>query len=319
MSDHSRVSLLTFRGLCGDKMIKGIHFLLTYKCTSECDHCFLYCSPGSEGTFSVDQLKAVLNEALGIKTLEWIYFEGGEPFMYYPILLEGVKLARSLGYRVGIVTNAYFATGENDTMLWLKPLAELGIDDFSVSDDLFHYSGEAEFSPARVAFNAAVKLGMSAETICIENPPTGDSACITVEQEEPVGRGSVMIRDRAAEKLASQLPGRPAASFDCCPYEDLVHPKRVHLDSFGHVHICQGISIGNMWREPITSILDRFDPAAHPVCGPLAKGGPALLAKTYDISHDAQYADACHFCYSLRLSLLDRFPEYLTPWQVYGR
>ena len=33
-------------------MLTGIHFLLTYSCTSECDHCFLYCSPNAKGTFT---------------------------------------------------------------------------------------------------------------------------------------------------------------------------------------------------------------------------------------------------------------------------
>ena len=30
-------------------MLTGIHFILTYTCNFECDHCFLYCSPKSKG------------------------------------------------------------------------------------------------------------------------------------------------------------------------------------------------------------------------------------------------------------------------------
>jgi len=29
-------------------MIKEVHFLLTYTCNFECDHCFLYCGPDLE-------------------------------------------------------------------------------------------------------------------------------------------------------------------------------------------------------------------------------------------------------------------------------
>jgi MoaA/NifB/PqqE/SkfB family radical SAM enzyme len=29
--------------------MNGIHFLLTYTCNFECDHCFLYCGPKSQG------------------------------------------------------------------------------------------------------------------------------------------------------------------------------------------------------------------------------------------------------------------------------
>ncbi len=41
-------------------MLTGIHFLLTYQCNFECDHCFLYCAPHAKGTFTLDQLRKVL-------------------------------------------------------------------------------------------------------------------------------------------------------------------------------------------------------------------------------------------------------------------
>ena len=61
-----------------------------------------------------------------------------------------------------------------------------------------------------------------------------------------------------------------------------------------------------------------YDADAHPVCGPLLAGGPALLARESDFAADDGYADACHLCFLARRSLLDRFPEVLTPRQAYG-
>ena len=40
---------------------------------------------------------------------------------------NSVRIARDNGFEVGIVTNAYWATTEEDAELWLKPLHELGI------------------------------------------------------------------------------------------------------------------------------------------------------------------------------------------------
>ena len=74
-------------------MLTGLHFLLTYMCNSECDHCFVYSSPYAQGTFTLDQIRKLLDEATKIGTIEWIYFEGGEPFLFYPIMLEGIKMA----------------------------------------------------------------------------------------------------------------------------------------------------------------------------------------------------------------------------------
>ena len=95
-------------------MLTGIHLLLTYKCTLECEHCFVYSSPNAEGTMTLSQIRNVLDESRKIDSVEWIYFEGGEPFLFYPSMLEAIKLARCLGFKVGIVTNAYGAISEED-------------------------------------------------------------------------------------------------------------------------------------------------------------------------------------------------------------
>lgn len=298
-------------------MTGSIHFLLTYQCSMECDHCFLYCGPYSTGTFTIGQVKNVLDEAAALGSIEWIYFEGGEPFLYYPLLLESIRLARGAGFKTGVVTNAYFATGVDDALLWLRPLAEAGIDDFSISDDLFHDPDRQQASPPRVALEAANKLALPVNTICIEAPVIGEGK-EDPGQGQAVTGGGAMFRGRAVEKLAGSVRGRPWREFNNCPYEKLDHPERIHVDSFGHVHICQGISIGNMWKKPLSRILLDYNVSAHPICDPLLRGGPTLLAETYSLDRDECYADACHFCYNLRLKLIERFPLLLVPRQVYG-
>jgi len=44
-------------------MLTGIHILLTYKCTLECDHCFLYSNPRAQGTMTIQQIRSVLSES----------------------------------------------------------------------------------------------------------------------------------------------------------------------------------------------------------------------------------------------------------------
>jgi len=76
--------------------------------------------------------------------------------------------------------------------------------------------------------------------------------------------------------------------------------------------------MGNMWHAPLSQIVKDYDADLHPICGPLVKGGPALLAREYDVKHEDEYVEACHLCYLVRRALLDRFPRYLAPRQVYG-
>ena len=295
-------------------MLEQIHFLLTYTCNYECDHCFLYCSPNAEGTFTLDQIQKVLNDAKNIKTVEWIYFEGGEPFLYYPLMLKGLQLAKAMGFKTGIVTNNYWATTIEDAKLWLKPIIESGIDDLSLSDDSFHQD-DTDNNSAKIAAEAAKELGFSVNSICIEKPsiqaPSDDKGA-------PVVGGGALFKGRAVEKLIDGLPTRPSDSFTECKHEELVRPMRVHIDSFGNVQVCQGISLGNMWQKPLSQIVKEYDATIHPICGPLISGGPSELAQAYDVKLDDTFIDECHYCYTVRRTLTKRFPEYLTPLQVYG-
>jgi hypothetical protein len=258
----------------------------------------------------------VLDESRRIGSVEWIYFEGGEPFLYYPTLLEGIGRARGMGFKVGIVTNAYGAISDEDAELWLRPLAELGAS-LSISDDGFHY-GEGEATPAKRALAAARKLGIPASSICIRRPFVEAMPGQEQDRGTPVIGGGAMFKGRAVEKLTAGLPRRPWYELTCCPHEDLQSPSRVHVDAYGHVHLCQGLSMGNLWRRPLSELAFEYKADSHPVCGPLIKGGPALLATHYAVEHEEEYIDECHFCYLIRRALVDRFGEYLAPRQVYG-
>ena len=297
--------------------LKGIHFLLTYTCNYTCEHCFLYCSPNSKGTFTLDQIRSILLEATKIGTVEWIYFEGGEPFLFYPIMLEGMKLAKSLSFKIGLVTNSYWATSIEDAEIWLKPLSEIGIDSADISDDLFH-SDETINALANHARQAANNLRIPNISITIESPTVEEGIDKDHDKGNPVIGGGAMFRGRAAEKLTEWLPTRDWRELKSCPYEDLVELGRIHLDPFGNVQICQGLSIGNAFKTPLSKLITNYNPNDHPICSPLIKGGPAELATQFGLDHEDSYVDECHFCYEMRLKLIDKFPDFLCPRQVYG-
>ena len=294
--------------------LTGLHLLLTYRCDMECDHCFVWGSPRQSGTMTLQNVQEILEQARELGTVEWIYFEGGEPFLYYPILVRGVEEAAERGFKAGLVTNGYWATSVEDAVKWLEPLAGK-VADLSVSSDLFH--GEEKISPqARNACAAAQRLGVPVGVITILR--LDEAGGEPVAGQLPIGEWKVMHRGRAAEKLVEGLPRRSWTEFTECPYEDLRQPGRVHIDPLGHVHICQGTSLGNLFQSSLAEICEGYDPKAHPVTGPLLEGGPAELVRRYEVEHEASYVDACHLCYTARLRLRPRFPEVLTPDQMYG-
>ena len=258
-------------------------------------------------------IRKILKEA-GEAGIEWIFFEGGEPFLYYPILADAVRGAASSGFRVGILSNCYWATEFEDALEWLRPFAGL-IQDFTVSSDLYHCS-EVLSQQARNATAAAKKLGIPVGMISIAQPEAANSAA-TLGQLPP-GESAVMYRGRAAAVLAAKAVKRPWEQFAECTHERLRDPGRVHVDPFGNLHICQGLSIGNLYRVPLREICEEYAPDSHPIIGPLLSGGPAELVRRYGLPHEQNYADTCQLCYEARKALRIRFPEILGPDQMYG-
>ena len=190
-------------------------------------------------------------------------------------------------------------------MVWLQPLVG-ALGSLSVSSDLYHWS-ERLSRQARNAQAAAEKLGIPLGFLSIAQPG---------KKEE--GESSIMYRGRASEKLIDRAVHQPWEQFTECPYENLREPGRLHVDLFGHMHICQGISVGNLLQTPLREISASYAPAAHPITGPLLDGGPAELVRRYGLAHEDRYADACHLCYEARRSLRSRYPEILVPDQMYG-
>ena len=296
-------------------MLSDVHFILTYTCNFECDHCFLYCSPRSTGTFSLKNLRAIVDDLKNIPTVRSVGFEGGEPFLFYPLLLEAVRYAAGNGFGTAIQTNTYWAADKQDAQLWLGPLAEAGLDRLEVSDDAFHHKTDADNS-AKKALAAATAIGLPVTPICIEKPRVSGER--EHEKGAPIYLGGPKLRGRAVTTLAPGLPVRPWESFDQCPFEDLRNPKRVHIDPYGHVHLCQGLTMGNALQTPLSDLLNAYRPDEHPICGPLLRGGPAQLARETKTPHADAYVDACHLCTDLCTALVDRHPDRLAPRQVYG-
>lgn len=296
--------------------LTGLHLLLTNQCTFECDHCFVWGSPFQSGVMTLKNVREILRQAQETGTVSSIYFEGGEPFLYYGVLVQAVREAAQAGFQVGIVSNAYWATNEEDALEWLRPLAGL-VSDLTVSSDLYHYS-EEQSQQARNAQQAAKQWGIPIGSISVAQPEAVNAAQSIGQL--PLGGAAVMYRGRAAEKLIAKANKSSWEQFTRCPHEDLREPGRVHLDPFGNLHICQGISIGNIFRTPLKQICAAYEPETYPVIGPLLRGGPVELAKAYGCApaEGAKYADACHLCYETRRILRDKFPEVLAPDGMYG-
>jgi hypothetical protein len=195
----------------------------------------------------------------------------------------------------------------------------------SLSCDQYHWDKRFEEYIANIE-KVAEELGISTGVITIAQPEAADA--LKSSGTIPAGESQVMFRGRAAVALTDNVNLFPWDKFDSCPHEDFIDPGRIHIDPLGYLHICQGITIGNLLEKPLDQIWAEYDAhahpitgpmlkGAHPITGPMLKGGPSELAKKYGAEHVDKYADACHLCFKVRESLRDRFPSELGPDQMY--
>jgi hypothetical protein len=294
--------------------LTSLHAMLTYKCTRECEHCFVWGSPFQRGTMTLREVKHVLRQAKDLGTIQRICFEGGEPFLHYPIMLSAVREAARQGFRVGLVTNGYWATDQADCTEWLGPLAGL-IDHLTISSDWYHWEADLR-QHVKHACAVAEDLGIDVNVSSVVYPGCLES--VQNDDRLPNREVPVMYRGRASQELAPDAPATPWLAFTSCQHGDLRDPGCVHVDPLGHVHVCQGISIGNLFETSLRGICRAYDPDVHPIVGPLLSGGPVELVLRHGLGHKRHYADACHACYEARVALRGRFPDILTPDQMYG-
>jgi hypothetical protein len=190
------------------------------------------------------------------------------------------------------------------------------LKDIFISSDLMHYD-EVVSPQAHNALAAAERLSIQANLIVCETPGAPRESTDS-DRGQSIEGGSIVYRGRAIPSFAATAPKFPWESFTECPYEELVAPGRVHVDYLGHLHVCQGLLIGNLFAQPLAEIMAGYSPRQHPILGPLIRGGPAELARAHGLALAEGYADACHLCYTARNQLRTRFPESLGPGQMYG-
>lgn len=327
--------------------LEGLHLLLTYRCTYTCRHCFLWGSPDQTGTMTCTQMLDLIEQAAA-SGVELVYFEGGEPTLAYPLILEGGRRARDLGLEWGVVTNCHFAESPADAALWFAPFKELGIADLALSSYAY-LLGDKEERLLRNAVTAARDLELPLGVLEVGAP--ADLRDLGVACMDP---GEIMFKGRAAAELAPEALGPWAADGEAagakaatdgeaaaakvaaaaesaagrrpdeltaCPHEDFAAPGRAHVGCDGELQLCQGISAGNVWTSGLAGLLATFDAPRMPVIAEILRGGPWELARAHGIEPArARYADACHLCFETRTALRagGLFPEALAPAQAYG-
>jgi len=247
-----------------------------------------------------------------------IHLTGGEPFLNFPLLLEGVQLAAQLGIPRYVETNAGWCLKEEDVVEKFVTLREAGLNAILISCSPFHAE---KIPPVRT---------LLAITKALEIFGRQNERYVEKFGLERAGRMlwdgySIIPAGRSGYRLGHLTQKRPALAFkgENC-FMEILYAHHSHLDLYGNYisWFCGGLTIGDWHNLP--RILDDFKARRFPpLIDILVRTGPFGLfemgKEEYGYQELAEgYAGKCHLCVDVRKHLSERgdFQE-LRPKEFY--
>lgn len=270
-----------------------LEFVVTDACTGRCRHC----GEGERESHgqSVDREAAVraVKSLAGRYAIESVMTFGGEPLLRADTVCAIHAAARDCGIpERQIITNGFFSKDERRIDQVAKALCEAGVNDILVSVDCFHQ----EFIPVAPVVQFAQAL-LRYDAPRLRAHPVW---VVNEEHENPYNAGTKRILEiftglgmersagnnigpsaNAVKHLGEYFdpPGKIDLSQPCgsMPYTAPLDDVRcVCVNPDGEVRLC-GIGIGNICRDDILDIVDRYDPYANPAARAVLTGGVAAL------------------------------------------
>ncbi|UCF60158.1 MAG: hypothetical protein JSV37_10355 [Anaerolineaceae bacterium] len=270
---------------------------------------------------------AALQEALDAITL-WpippqVHFTGGEPFLQFELLLDGVHWAVERGIVNYVETSASWCIDDEEVHRRFVTLREAGLEAILISCSPFHAE---KIPPARTlrAVQASLEVFGTRGTIVYLPEYLKIIQLFDIDRPTPLSHyeetfgvdeaGRVLWQGygiisggRAGYKLGHLIPKYPAESFaetNCML--DLLYAHHSHFDLYGNYisGFCGGLTIGS-WRE-LHQVFEDFRAGRYPpLIEILIARGPYGLAQMAREDYGYQpnpagYTGKCHLCVDVR-------------------
>jgi hypothetical protein len=318
-----------------------IGLILSYKCQSACAHCIYNCNRNWKEWITRDDLQAALEIMVVWQHAFQVHITGGEPFLNFPLLLEAIEIAASLGIPRYLETNAGWAVHERLVEKRFRALHKTGLQAILISVSPFHAESIPLERSLMVIRRAKEVFGISSvfvyqsrwlDLIQAFGTETTIPLNSFVDTYGKANTGRMLWENyglisggRSGYNLGHLIPKHPAEFFNglTCAYE-VLYAQHSHFDLYGNLipGFCGGLSLGD-WHD-LPFLLARYQREDFPtIIAILAEYGPyglfeaAVLEYNYKPLQEG-YSGKCHLCVDVRghLSRTGDFPE-LRPKQFY--
>ncbi len=276
--------------------LNRLEFILTDRCTGRCRHCSvgdMVAHPREERHVPVEESLQAIRYLAEHYDMRSVMTFGGEPLLYPEVTCAIHRTAKECGIPCRqIITNGFFSRDETRIRQVAQSLADAGVNDVLISVDAFHQE-TIPLEPVRIFAKAVKAAGIEKARFspawvvnegfdCPENVRTREILTSLADTGLRVHEGNdIFLSGNAVKHLAQYYPPASLNMADHCgsmPYtEPLTHQSSLSIEPDGNVTVC-GFVIGNVTRESMQAIVDRYDPFADEGMRAAAEGVPGLLA-----------------------------------------
>ncbi len=308
-----------------------IEFDLTYKCSAQCRHCILVCSPKKGGLMTLEDAHTYLLEMkkLGLSGSDLI-ITGGEALLYFERVLEIIRCAADLDMTPvrSIQSNGSWCVNDKLTRQRLTDLHEAGLQGIYFSVDPFHNEFVPFENVQRGIAIAEEIFGRDHVAVSSRNYLNAERIPTAVEYLEGVEGPPAIMTGRAAWALPDYLKKAPLDQIlgkNCRGGSNDIDPSsvwQINVDAYGCVSswICSGILLGNAHETPLSQILTRPLTDQPQIVQDLVAHGPGCMlgmAKKHGFQPAEGYVTKCHLCWDIRTAIHMHYPGLFAPAELY--
>ena len=269
---------------------------------------------------------------------EGLHFTGGEPFLNFDLLLQSVKIAKSLKIpSLFVETNAFWCRNDDETSEKMRQLKDAGMQGMLVSVNPFTletvpfertlraiHMGSDVFGENLLAYQFDYFMQFS--RLGISGKMALEDYLNTVGLQEATARIELLPIGRAVYALNDWYRKYPASTFfrGNCAME-LQRNYHNHWDNYGNLlpGFCAGIALGNLLEQP-SLYEEGLDLNDYPILQILLTDGVSGLyeyaRKTFGYQdNEAGYISQCHLCVDIRAHIVRQTQKFkeLRPREFY--
>lgn len=296
--------------------INRVEFGMTYNCTGRCRHCSVGDNINNSDKSHVEykRIKGILKKVTTFYPVQSAMCFGGEPLLYPEDVCGIMSEAAECGIPLReIITNGYFSRDELRIAEVVSSLEKASVSQILLSVDAFHQEIiplEPVYTFAKEAAKSSIVIKLqpawlvnkqadntyNAETQKILNSFEG----LNIEIAEG---NNIFPSGNAALHLAEYFDKKPVDLNQKCgeaPYTDKLDDiTTISVSPNGDVNACSFV-VGNVYRESMIDIIQRYDPYDNEMMSALLNGGLTELmdlVKTRGIEvKPEEHYSACGIC-----------------------